>query len=335
MNLLNKDPLIVAEIGVNHEGSIDKALELTRLAAQAGADIIKFQSCTPERFIAAHDTIRRERVSRFALSKENHLALHKLTQELGVKFMSTPTTEDWVEILEPLCPAFKIASGDITFKPVIQKAAQTGKPLIISTGAATINEIDQAVAWVRDEVGEQNLKDRLILMHCVAAYPVPIDEANLLSIPFLRDRYGLSIGYSNHVIGIEASLAAVALGASVIEIHFTDQKEGREFRDHALSFEPEDLRKFVEMARTIKSALGSYEKVVQNCERDMIPMIRKGVIAARALKAGATLSEEDLVYARPATEFKALEIDQLIGKVLTQDLEKGYLIPKDSIKCVA
>lgn len=335
MKLFNQNILIVAEIGVNHEGSFDKAIELTYSAAKAGADIIKFQSYSPERFIAAHDVQRRMRVSQFSLNKMNHLALHKLTQELGVQFMSTPVTEDWVEILEPLCPAFKIASGDITFKPVIKKAAQTGKPLIISTGAATIEEIDQAVSWVREEVGQEQLSKRLVLMHCVAAYPAPIEEANLLSIPFLKDRYGLEVGYSNHVLGIEACLAAVALGASVIEVHFTDQKEGRDFRDHALSFDAKDLTQFIDMARKIKKSLGCYDKSVQSCEKDTIPLIRKGVVAAKTLKAGSVLCEEDLMYARPATEFKSCEVSDLIGKVITQDVEEGFLIPKDSIKCAA
>jgi N,N'-diacetyllegionaminate synthase len=331
----NNSPLVIAEVGVNHEGSYEKACELIKLAQAAGADFVKFQSYTPIRYASCEDQQRLKRVSRFALSNEDFLGLSQLATKLGIGFLSTPLTEDWVEVLNPFCAAFKIASGDITFKPVIKNAAHTGKPLIISTGAATIDEIDQAVSWVCEEVGQENLKDRLILMHCVAAYPTPIEEANVMSIPFLRDRYGISIGYSNHVMGMEASLAAVALGASVIEIHFTDQKEGREFRDHALSFESEDLRKFIEMSRLIKASLGVYDKVVQSCEKDMIPMIRKGVIAARSLKAGVTLTEEDLIYARPATEFKALEIDQLIGKVLTQDIETGYLIPKDAIKCVA
>ncbi len=322
---------IIAEIGVNHEGVLKEALKLTELACAAGADIVKFQSYTPERFIAANDVLRRDRVQKFGLSKDDFLALHELAQSLGAQFMSTPITEDWVDILNPLCSAFKIASGDITFKPVIQKAARTGKPLIISTGAANLGEIDQAVGWVEAEVGSGNLNERLILMHCVSAYPAPIEQANVLSIPFLKERYGLRVGYSNHVIGMNACLAAVALGADVIEIHFTYCKEGREFRDHALSFDQNDLKTFIQIAREIRKSLGKYVKEIQTCESVGIPMLRKGVIAGRDLKIGDILSESDLMFARPATEFSSNEINLLIGQKLKADVSKGYLIPRSAI----
>lgn len=322
---------IIAEIGVNHEGSIQNALQLTKLACSAGADIVKFQSYTPERFVAANDTLRRDRVQKFGLSKDDFLTIYQLSKSLGAQFMSTPITEDWVDILNPLCPAFKIASGDITFKSVIQKAARTEKPLIISTGAATLDEIDQAVGWVEKEVGTSNLKERLILMHCVSAYPAPIEQANILSIPFLKERYGLRVGYSNHVIGMNACLAAVALGADVIEVHFTDCKEGREFRDHALSFDQDDLKTFIQTANEIRKSLGKYNKEVQSCEKEGISLMRKGVIAARNLKSGEVLSENDLMFARPATEFSSNEIHQLIGQKLKVDVSKGYLIPRSAL----
>lgn len=322
---------IIAEIGVNHEGNLQNALQLTKLACSAGADIVKFQSYSPERFVAANDAPRRERVQKFGLSKDDFLTIYQLSKSLGVQFMSTPITEDWVDTLNPLCPAFKIASGDITFKPVIQKAARTGKPLIISTGAATIEEIDQAVNWVREEVGKDSLKERLILMHCVSAYPAPIEQANILSIPFLKERYGLRVGYSNHVIGMSACLAAVALGADVIEVHFTDCKEGREFRDHALSFDQNDLKKFIQTANEIRKSLGKYSKEIQPCEKEGVSLMRKGIIAARDLKSGRILSEDDLMFARPATKFSSNEVSMLIGETLKSDVEQGYLIPRDAI----
>lgn len=332
MNFFANDNLkIITEIGVNHEGDLNQAIKMLEMAAMEGVDFVKFQSYTPERYASAVDAARLARVTRFALSRNDFVKLADLAKELHVGFLSTPVTEDWVEYLDPLCPAFKIASGDITFKAVIQKAAQTGKSLIISTGAATIEEIDQAVAWVQAEIGAENLKNCLILMHCVAAYPTPIDQANILSIPFLRERYGLQVGYSNHVIGMSACLAAVAQGANVIEVHFTDCKEGREFRDHALSFDQQDLRLFVKTAREIKQSLGDYGKQVQPCESSTIAAIRKGIIAARNLQRGQVLSAEDLMYARPATEFNANEINDLLGKVLNQDILQGFLIPRGAV----
>lgn len=322
---------VIAEIGVNHEGDFKKAAEMVALAAASGADFVKFQSYTPERYAAANDTARLERVGRFALSDAQFRELAEKAQALGVGFLSTPLSEDWVEKLDQYCPALKIASGDITFAPVIKNAAHTGKPVILSTGAADLAEIDRAVAWFREEAGEEKTRDNLILMHCVAAYPVPAEQANILSIPFLKDRYGLRTGYSNHVIGMDACLAAVAVGADIIEVHFTYRKDNQEFRDHQLSFDAADLKEFTTRARTIRSALGRYDKQVQPCEAEIRPAIRKGVIAAQDIRAGEALSAEKLMYARPAVEFSSCEYDALIGKTVNRDIPKGHLIPKEAV----
>lgn len=332
MIFLNKKEIpIIVEIGVNHEGSLDAAIKMMQLASKSGAKIIKFQSYTPSRYASADNAERLQRVSKFAFSLESFVRLKQEADDLGLQMLSTPLTEDWVEKLSPLCPAFKIGSGDITFKPVIEKAAQTGKELIISTGAATIEEIDQAVVWVKNIVGEDKLKERLTLMHCVSAYPPPIDQANIKSIPFLKEKYGLRVGYSNHVMGMSACLAAVALGADIIEVHFTDQKEDREFRDHALSFDQNDLRTFIKMAKEVKDSLGSYGKEPQLCEKESTPLLRKGIIAAKDLKKGELLTEEKIMFARPATEFSSNELNFLIGKSLKKDVSQGYLIKRTAI----
>ena len=239
---LSRDIAIVAEIGVNHEGDPEKAIELLRLAAAAGADAVKFQSYTPARFISADDPERLKRVTSFALDKDAHIALAREAESLGIHFFSTPVTEDWVEFLGSIGSAMKIASGDLTFEPVIRKAARTGLPMIISTGLGEVKEIDRAVSWVSDEIGEDKLSENLALMHCISAYPTPIEQANVLSVPFLADRYNLTVGYSNHVIGLQPCLAAVALGAQLLEVHFTDNKVDREFRDHCVGKKvPRDL----------------------------------------------------------------------------------------------
>ena len=180
--------------------------------------------------------------------------------------------------------------------------------MLLSTGCGTIDEVDRAVDWVGDEVGADALAERLVLMHCVSAYPTPAEEANVRSVPFLAGRYPIPIGYSNHVIGPEACYAAIALGARVIEVHFTDRKEGREFRDHALSFEPADFATLVATARRIDATLGAFGKEPQPCERASRDANRKGVVAARDLVMGTVLKPEDLMYARPATEFSASEL---------------------------
>ncbi len=171
---LNREIAVIAEIGVNHEGDVEVASKLVRLAAEAGADAVKFQTFTPARYASASDPARLERVTGFALDEAAHRRLAKEAESHGIAFFSTPVTEDVVPLLDELCSAFKIASGDLTFEPVIRAAASRGKPVVLSTGLGTLEEVDRAVGWVRDEVGEQALAERLVLMHCISAYPTPI-----------------------------------------------------------------------------------------------------------------------------------------------------------------
>lgn len=328
---LEREIAVIAEIGVNHEGDIEAASKLVTLAAQTGADAVKFQTFTPERYASASDRARLERVTGFALDAAMHRRLAGEAAEQGIEFFSTPVTEDVVPLLDVLCSAFKIASGDLTFEAVIRAAASRGKPVVMSTGLGTIEEIDRAVGWLEDEVGSENLRDRLVLMHCVSAYPTPMEQANVRSVPFLAERYGVTVGYSNHVIGPEACLAAVALGARVLEIHFTDQKTGREFRDHALSMESEDLKMVIDMAGRIDASLGRYGKSQMPCELENKLAVRKGVVAARDLAAGTVLTRDDLMYARPATEFTADQLPELVGRKVDNAVKLGELIARDNV----
>ena len=328
---LNVDVAIVAEIGVNHEGKIDTALNLVHLAAEAGADAVKYQSYTPERYASASDQARLRRVTQFALDKAAHRLLAEEARAQNVAFFSTPLTEDWVPYLAEIGEAIKIASGDLTFEPVIRAAARTGKPVILSTGLGSVDEIDEAVGWLREEIGDEEMSERVVVMHCVSAYPTPVEEANVRSIPFLSRRYGLPTGYSNHVIGSEACFAAVALGAMLLEVHFTDRKSGREFRDHEMSFEPADLAALVEMVPTVRASLGEEAKPIQPSELGNMRAVRKGVVAARDIAAGATLGRDDLMYARPATEFSAADIDRLVGCTIGVAVRRGELIRRNNV----
>jgi len=324
------DPIIVAEVGVNHEGDPQKALELLQLAAEAGADAVKFQSYTPARYISDDNPERLARVSRFRLDEEAHRHLAEAAERIGVAVFSTPLTDDVVPFLASLFPAIKIASGDIDFEPVIRAAARQKKPMVVSVGNATLDEIDQAVGWVRQEIGDVPLAERLILLQCTASYPAPIEDANLAVIPMLRQRYGVPVGYSNHVLGLEACLAAVALGACLLEVHFTDQKEGRTFRDHQLSMTVSELRALIEATRRVHTAVGSAEKAVQPSEEASRLELRKGIVAARDLTSGIVIKADDLSYARPATYFRSGQRDQLIGRTLKRSVGAGASIrPED------
>lgn len=335
MNLFDKnlknDVVYIAEIGVNHEGDLAYAKDLLKLAANAGADAVKFQGYTPERYASASNPERLERVTKFSLDETQYQELVDLAGDLNVHIFSTPLTEDWVGVLDPTAAAFKIASGDITFEAVIRAAAKTGKPVIISTGAASVEEIDQAVEWVKDEIGDTPLAERLVIMHCICAYPAPLNEANINAVPYLRERYGVPVGYSNHVIEPEACLAAIALGAPVIEVHFTDKKTGRDFHDHALSFEPEEFKNLVETGNRIKSSLGAHNKAIQPCELDP-QLVRKGVVAANDIESGQVLDMDNLMFARPATEIPSTSLNALIGKKAKSAYKKGEQIEKAELE---
>jgi N-acetylneuraminate synthase/N,N'-diacetyllegionaminate synthase len=327
---LEREVAVVAEIGVNHEGEPAVAEALVRAAAAAGADAVKFQTYTPERFTSASDLARLARVTRFRLDEAAHHLLAAAAKDSGISLFSTAVTEDVVPFLAALCPAIKIASGDVDFEPVIRAAARSGKPVILSTGNATLEEIDRAVDWCAQELGAA-LPERLAVLHCVSAYPAPIEQANVRSVPFLKARYGLTTGYSNHVIEPEAVLAAVALGAQIVEVHVTDRKTGREFRDHSLSFEPSELAALVRSVARVRASLGEPGKRIQPVEEPLRPLMRKGVVAARDLAAGTVLQDTDLMYARPATEFAAAERPQIVGVRLLRDLKRGELIPRAAL----
>lgn len=328
---LDAEVAIVAEIGVNHEGDVEAASRLIGLARDAGADAAKLQTYTPERLASASDPERLRRVRAFQLSERDLARLADEAARAGFPLFSTAVTEDVVPLLARLFPAIKIASGDLDFEPVIRAAARTGKPMILSCGLGTMAEIETAVGWVREEVGAAALRDRLLLMHCVSAYPTPIEQANVSSVPFLRERTGLRVGYSNHVVGLEACYAAVAQGACVVEVHVTDRRAGRAFRDHALSLEPDELRRLVEAAPRIRAALGDFDKRRQPAEAPNLAAVRKGVVAARDLEAGTVLAADDLMFARPASEFPAAEAPRLIGRRLSLALARGETIRRADV----
>jgi N,N'-diacetyllegionaminate synthase len=329
---LDRHAVVVAEIGVNHEGDVEAASRLIRMAHEAGADAVKLQSYTPERLASTADPVRFQRVQRFCLDRAAHVRLAEEARRLGANLFSAAITEDVIPLLAELFPVIKVASGDLNFEPIVRGAAATGRAIILSTGNSTVDEIDQAIEWCRSEIGEETMRDHVALLHCVSAYPVPIEQANLLSIPFLRDRYGLVTGYSNHVMGTEAVLAAVAVGARIVEVHVTDRREGREFRDHHLSFEPKELALLIESIRKVSASLGKAEKRLQPAEIEIRTAMRKGVVAARDLHPGVVLAKGDLMYARPASEFPAADLPLLLGRRLKVGLRRGDVIPRAGVE---
>ena len=330
---LSNDLLVVAEIGQNHEGSVDKAKELISAAIDSGADAAKLQSFTPSRLCSREEPERLARLEKFALNEADQIEIFSWARGQGFPIFSTPATEDWVEFVHVQSRGVvKIASGDSTFLPTILRAANRGSTLLLSTGGTTVEELDGVVEKIASVVGPVNLNDRLALLHCVSCYPPEVGEANFGAIPFLRKRYSVQVGFSNHFVEREVPLAAVACGASILEIHVTDDRRGRDFRDHALSFEPDELHDLVTLARQMRRASVESRKELQSCELTLVSSLRKGLVAARDLAAGTVLDLADLSYARSSSALPWHQRDDVVGRVLRVPVLKGFPVIPEAVE---
>lgn len=317
--------VLIAEIGNNHEGNLERAHELVREAAAAGATAVKFQTFRTEQFIRSADRERFEKLKSFELRPEDFSALSTLARSLGLFFISTPLDLDSAKVLQPLVDVYKVASGDITFKPLIEFLASTGKPVIISTGASELPEIKAVVDTFRG-------KD-LALLHCVSAYPTPAAETNLLSIRILQNHFpGLPVGYSDHAIGIEACIAGAAAGAVIIEKHFTLDKTLSTHPDHQLSADPVDLDRLSKGLRQVHAMLGRNAKAIQPCEETMRLRIRRSIALRQALPAGHRLRWEDLVWLRPGSGMAPGRENEVVGRILRKDGEAGQLLDLNDLE---
>jgi sialic acid synthase SpsE len=238
-------------------------------------------------------------------------------------FISTPFDLGSAAFLENIVDAFKIASGDNDYYPLLAHLARVNKPLIISTGASDLQQVSRTVAFVRDQWAKNHRPGELALLHCVSSYPVPADQANLLAIPFLAENFDCTIGYSDHTQGINAALLAVGLGARLIEKHFTLDKQFSDFRDHQLSADPPEMRTLVQAVAQASLMLGKFEKKIQPCEEPSRSAIRRSIVAGADLPAGHRVVFSDLTWIRPAGELGPGEEDQLIGKVLKRAVRFG------------
>lgn len=323
---LTKKILLVAEIGSNHEGDFESAKAMINQAAQAGADAVKFQTYHAEdlvrKDIPALGHVRSlykyqyERFKSLEFTGKQYNELHELCGGLGCIFLSTPFDKRSVDVLNPLVPAFKIASGDITHLPLLKYVADKQKPVILSTGLATESEIEAAL----NILGEENV----VLLHCVSKYPTAAKDANLLTIPYLRDRFGVLVGYSDHTVGNSACEAAAALGAVVIEKHFTMDKT-ISHGDHRLSADPFDLMAIASNIRRTEVLLGTYGRV-PNTDKAALSAMRRGAVTAVRLKQGDIVTEEKVKFVRPAEGISPDKIGHFLGRAVNRDLEEGVVL---------
>ena len=316
------DVLIVAEIGNNHEGSYTLAEEMIGLAAEAGADGVKFQTIVPHKLVSPRQKDRIQQLERFRLSYNGFERLSRVAQQEKVLFLSTPFDIESAHFLEPLVPAFKIASADNNFFPMIDVIARTGKPIILSTGFMDLTEISRTKGFIEGIWRENGIEQELAVLHCVASYPTVPGDANLLAIRKLQE-LGVTVGYSDHTIGIEAAVLSVALGARIVEKHFTIAKDYSDFHDHQLSADPQDLTQLVQRVKQAVEMLGDGEKRLQDCERRVIDKVRRSVVVSRDLLQGHQLTWTDLSWTRPAGGLPPGNEALILGKRLKRNLSRG------------
>lgn len=326
---LEKDILVIAEIGNNHEGSYALAEEMIGLAARAGAGAVKFQAIVPSRLVSHDQQERIKQLEKFQLSYDEFERLSKSAHHEGVLFLATPFDIESALFLDHLVPAFKIASGDNNFFPLIEVTARTGKPIILSTGFSDMMQITTASDFIRNIWREEDIDQEMAVLHCVASYPVPASEANLLAIRRLQE-LGVTVGYSDHTTGIEAAALSVALGARIIEKHFTLDKHYSDFRDHHLSADPEEMEQLVQRVKVVTELLGTGNKVPQPSEKASENMVRRSIVASRKLTSGTILQREDLTWLRPGEGLAPGREAELIGKKLIRHIAPGeYILAED------
>ena len=318
--------LVIAEIGLNHGGSVDRALAMVDAAAAAGASAIKLQTLWADSLVAtscpapAHvrASSLREFFAAFELDLEAHQTVIARARAHRLAVVSTPLSDEAVGMLEWLdIDAYKIASGDLTHHALIARAAHTGRPIILSTGMSTLAEVVEAVRHARSAGGDQ-----IAALHCVSAYPTPVDAQNLRAIVTLANGLGVPVGLSDHGSGLHAAIAAVALGACIYERHLV-LEDHVEAIDGAVSSTPAELAAIVRAVCDTRFALGDGRKVVQPVERANVAQSRRGVYAARPLRAGERCAPADLITLRPASAFSAADLPLLVGATVRRDVPAG------------
>lgn len=331
---MKRSPIfIIAEAGVNHNGDLRMAKRLVDAAKRCGADAVKFQSFKAERIASRHAALAEyqkksvrgvsqlEMIRRLELDEEAHRVLFSYCRKERIQFLSTPFDEGSADLLERLgVKAYKLPSGELTNKGLLEHVARKRKPLYLSTGMSTLAEVRAAVGWIR-AAG----RAPLTLLHCVTEYPAPAAEINLRAMRTLREAFGLPVGYSDHTMGIEVPTAAAALGASVIEKHFTLDR-GLPGPDHKASLEPPEFADMVRAIRQVEAALGDGIKRPAPCERKNIAIARKSLVAARDLERGHVLRRGDLLAKRPGTGISPADLGRALGAALKKPVRQDEVL---------
>lgn len=333
--------LIIAEAGVNHNGDIAIARRLVDAAAEAGADIVKFQTFRAERLVQKNTKkavyqmqttdageSQFEMLKRLELTEDMHHVLIDYCRQKDIIFLSTPFDIESLHFLDALgISMFKLPSGEITNYPYLREAGKTGKKIILSTGMSTMDEVGQAV-HILQEYGAGDIT----VLHCNTEYPTPMCDVNLRAMAAIRKHLGVEVGYSDHTVGIEIPIAAAALGATVIEKHFTLDRT-MEGPDHKASIEPDELAAMVRAIRHIEAAMGDGQKRISASEEKNRKLVRKSIVAAADIKKGELFTEENLTTMRPGTGISPMMWNEVIGKRAMRDFLKHEQIEVIGREC--
>ena len=327
---LNERVMIIAEIGNNHEGDFSLAKDLIVSAAESGADAVKFQTIVPHKLVSIANQERINQLKRFQFTYDQFRELYEISVKTNITFLSTPFDLESVTFLNEIVPAFKISSGDNNFFPLIKKIAETAKPIIMSTGLSNFKEIKNSADFIKLIWNKKNIKQKLALLHCVSLYPTSIENANLYQIYNLK-RISDVVGYSDHTIGIEASIFSVFSGARIIEKHFTIDNNYSNFRDHQLSVNPSNLKNLVKKVRIAEQYLGKLSSDISNEERKSIEGSRRSIVTIKNLKKGHTIEIQDIDWVRPGSGLSVGSENLLIGKKINKNISEGSLISLEDL----
>ncbi len=331
---MKKSTFIIAEAGVNHNGKIELAKKMIDLAQEAGADAIKFQTFRAENLVSkfapkaeyqqkntGNDDSQLAMLKALELSYSDFAELNTYCQDIGIAFMSTPFDLESISFLDQLgMSIFKIPSGEITNLPYLKTIAKLNKKIILSTGMSSLQEVEDAI----DLLTGNGAKD-ISLLHCTTEYPAPLQDVNLKAMNTLKEKFGLEIGYSDHTIGIEIAIAAVAMGATIIEKHFTIDKN-MTGPDHKASLNPDELKAMITAIRNIELALGNGLKIPSQSEIKNIDIARKSIVAGCSIKEGDVFTEKNIAIKRPGTGISPMEWDTILGKTAIRNFNEDELI---------
>ena len=328
----DKKVLIIAEIGNNHEGDFNVACEMIEAAAEAGADAVKFQTFKTEHYVSKDNLERFSRLKSFELSFNEFERLSVKAKELGLLFISTPFDLFSADALSHFVDGIKISSGDNNFYPLIQKISEFNLPTILSLGLLGIDDIQSILSTFTNNWEIDFLKVNLAILHCVCSYPVPDNEANLGALLELQHEFDCTIGYSDHVMGNKAALLSVALGARIVEKHFTLDNSYSDFRDHQLSADFEQMKALVNDIRLAEALIGDHSKQTEKCEVPLTNAVRRSIVLARDMQKGESLTLQDITWVRPGGGIPPGHENSIIGKILKKNLPAGIQIKQDHLK---